>query len=72
MTKPTLVINNNPPALTLEDWLGREIAEPDNLLGELLTTTSRALIVGPTGLGKTMFGIAIAIAIASNAGFRSL
>jgi hypothetical protein len=57
------------PALTLDEWLRRELPEPDRLLGDLLTTTCRVLIIGPTGLGKTMFGLAAAIAIASNKGF---
>ena len=55
--------------LTLDDWLKRDMPEQNHLLGNLLSTTSRALIVGPTGLGKTMFGLALGIAIASNAGF---
>src|SRR5262245_26630699 len=58
-----------PAALALAEWLERDIPEPDFLLGELLSTTSRLLIVGPTGLGKTMFGLAIAFAIAGNKGF---
>jgi hypothetical protein len=57
-------------AFTLDEWLEREdIAAPDFLLGELLSTTSRAIIQGPTGLGKTMFGLAVLLAIAGNAGF---
>src|SRR6476661_5330484 len=39
------------------------------LLGELLSTTTRAVIVGPTGLGKTMFGLAVALAIAGGKDF---
>jgi RecA-family ATPase len=57
------------PALALSDWLSRDLLEPDFLLGELLSTTSRLLIVGPTGLGKTMFGLAVAFALAGNKGF---
>ena len=58
------------PPLWLSEWLERDdLAEPDFLLGNLLSTTTRLLIVGPTGLGKTMFGLAVAIAIASNKGF---
>jgi hypothetical protein len=38
-------------------------------LGDLVTTTSRIFIVGRTGLGKTMFGLAMACGIASGAGF---
>ncbi len=55
--------------LWLSEWLERDdLAEPDFLLGHLLSTTTWLLIVGPTGLGKTMFGLAVAIAIASNKG----
>lgn len=50
--------------LTLQGWLDRDLAPPDFILGELLSTTSRAMLVGPTGLGKTMFGLALAMAIA--------
>jgi RecA-family ATPase len=57
------------PPVTLAQWLERELPEPDRLLGHLLTTTCRALLVGPTGLGKTMFGIAIAVALPDGNGF---
>jgi 5S rRNA maturation endonuclease (ribonuclease M5) len=46
--------------LTVGDWLDREIDPPDFLLGELFSTTSRALLVGPTGAGKTNFGLTLA------------
>ena len=49
---------------SLDAWLEREIPEADWLLGELLSTTSRVMIEGPTGLGKTMFGLAVAFAVA--------
>jgi hypothetical protein len=55
--------------LLLEDWLKRDLPEPDFLLGEWLTTTSRVLLVGPTGLGKTMFGLAVAVAVAAGQSF---
>ena len=49
------------PPLRLTEWLEREdIPELDLLLGSILSTTSRMLLVGPTGLGKTMFGLAVA------------
>ena len=47
----------------------RDLPEPDHLLGDLLSTTSRVLIVGPTGLGKTMFGLAAAMAMAEGQAF---
>jgi hypothetical protein len=45
-------------------WLNRDIPEPDFMLGELLSTTTRMEIIGPTGLGKTnvMLGTAMALA----------
>ena len=58
-----------PPPLTLAEWLDRDLPEPDRVLGDLLSTTSRVLIVGPTGLGKTMFGIATAMAMAEGQAF---
>jgi KaiC/GvpD/RAD55 family RecA-like ATPase len=57
------------PPLTLAQWLERDLPEPDRVLGDLLSTTSRVLIVGPTGLGKTMFGIAAAMAMAEGQAF---
>jgi hypothetical protein len=57
------------PALTLDEWLERELAEPDFLLGNLLSTTTRMIVNGPTGLGKTMLGVAVAFAVASYKGF---
>jgi hypothetical protein len=38
-------------------------------LGNWLTTTSRVLVVGPTGLGKTMLGIGLGMAVAAGSGF---
>jgi AAA domain len=58
----------SPPSLTLEEWLNRKLPEPDLLL-PLLSTTSRVLINAPTGIGKTMLGIAIAMALAAGSGF---
>ncbi len=50
-------------------WLAREISEPDFLLGELLSTTARVEIIGPTGLGKTNVLMAAGLAIADGRGF---
>jgi hypothetical protein len=63
-------ISASPPALTLTEWLERDdLAEPDFLVGAWLHTTSRALIVGPTGLGKTNFGLALAVSSAAGVDF---
>jgi hypothetical protein len=51
------------PALTIDQWLNRKVDPPDNLLGELFSTTCRVLFSADTGLGKTMVGIAIAFAV---------
>jgi hypothetical protein len=50
--------------LTLAEWLERDIPEADYLLGSLLSTSTRAMLVAPTGLGKTNLGLAIAFAVA--------
>jgi putative DNA primase/helicase len=55
--------------LSVQSWADRDIPPPDRLLGDLITTTSRAFIVGRTGLGKTMFGFALGAGLASGAGF---
>jgi hypothetical protein len=46
--------------LTVEAWLARDLPEPDRIMGEWFFTTSRTLLVGPTGVGKTNFGMATA------------
>jgi AAA domain len=55
--------------LTIDDWLNRKLPEPDYLLGWLLSTTSRAMFVGDTGLGKTTFLLGMAFSIADGAPF---
>jgi hypothetical protein len=57
------------PPLTLADWLSRKLPTPDYLLGHLLSTTSRVQINAPTGIGKTMLGIAIAMRLPAGSGF---
>ena len=53
-----------PPCLTPAEWAARELPAQDDLLGELLSTTSRR-VPGDTGSGKTMFAISLAYAICS-------
>jgi hypothetical protein len=55
--------------LSIDSWAERDIPEPDRLLGDLLTTTARVFLVGRTGLGKTLLGLAIAAGVASGEGF---
>ena len=55
--------------LSVNAWMDRQIAPPDRLLGDLLTTTARVFLVGRTGLGKTNLAVAIAAGIATGAGF---
>jgi hypothetical protein len=50
--------------LRLSTWLTRKIVPPVFLLGHVVSTTSRGEIIGPTGLGKTNLGLAMATAIA--------
>lgn len=53
----------------LEDWLARELPNPDFISGKWLTTTSRVLLDAETGIGKSMLGIALALAIAAGKPF---
>jgi hypothetical protein len=56
-------------SLTLDEWIARELPSPTFLLGRWLSTTSRVLLNAPTGLGKTMFGMAMAMAGGAGQGF---
>jgi hypothetical protein len=55
--------------LTLAEWAARDLPPPDYICGNWLTTTSRVLVVAPTGLGKTMFGMGLGMATAAGEGF---
>jgi hypothetical protein len=55
--------------LTPVQWAEREIPPTDHLLGELFSTTSRGIFVADTGLGKTMFAVALAFAMNLGTGF---
>jgi hypothetical protein len=52
--------------LSVDAWAARDLPKPERLLGDLITRTSRTFIVGRTGLGKTMFGVALATSVAIN------
>ncbi len=63
-----------PPAfsdvpLSLEQWADRQIEPKRWLLGELLSTTSRAVLTADTGLGKTHIGMAMGLAMAAGEAF---
>ncbi len=55
--------------LLLSAWLTRELPLRDYLLGNVFCTTSRWLIFGDTGVGKTLFAVSMAGAIAAAASF---
>jgi RecA-family ATPase len=65
---PKIEIATLPP-LTLSEWRDRDLPDPDFIMGHWLTTTSRVLLTAATGLGKTNFGIALAIRIAAGLAF---
>jgi hypothetical protein len=55
--------------ISFASWLNRDIPPLDRLLGDLLTTTTRMMLVAPTGLGKTNLALAIATVIPLGADF---
>ena len=55
--------------LTVDEWIECDIPRADHLIGELLSTTSRMLLVATTGLGKTNFSMALAFAMAAGHDF---
>jgi hypothetical protein len=55
--------------LTLDDWATRNLPAADFISGDWLTTTSRTLLVAPTGIGKTMFTLGLSFAIAFGLAF---
>jgi RecA-family ATPase len=58
------------PPLSLDDWRSRDdLDEPDFLLGNWLSTTSRALLTAATGIGKTNFAIALGMRVAAGLPF---
>jgi len=55
--------------LSLAHWVGREIPLRERLLGDVLSRTTRMLLVADTGLGKTNLALAITFAVAQGGGF---
>jgi hypothetical protein len=60
---------DHPLNFTVAKWMDMDLAEPDYLLGNVFSTTTRALIVGPTGRGKTHLGMAVAFSMAAGTDF---
>jgi len=58
-----------PLCTSLYQWRTANIPPQDFLMGELLSTTSRLLLNGPTGRGKTMFLMAITMALSEGRDF---
>jgi AAA domain len=55
--------------ITLQDWLARALPEPDFVMGRWLTTTTRAMLWAPTGIGKTLWALALAMHMSGRADF---
>jgi AAA domain len=55
--------------LLLSAWLKRDLPLRRFLLGNVLCTTSRWIVYGETGVGKTLLGVDIAAAVAAGAEF---
>lgn len=55
--------------LDSNSWMDLDIPPPDRLLGDFLTTDARVFLVGKTGLGKTMIGVGMAVAMATGRPF---
>jgi hypothetical protein len=50
-------------ALTPAAWKERSLPMQDRLMGDLFTTTSRVMLAADTGLGKTLFTVALTVAM---------
>jgi hypothetical protein len=68
---PEIEIASLPP-LTLDEWRDRDLPPPDFIMGSWLTTTTRCLLTAATGLGKTNFGMVLAMRAAAGMGFLQL
>lgn len=55
--------------LTVADWIARDLPPLDCLMGDLLSTTTRMMLIAPTGLGKTNFTMALSFAMAGGQDF---
>jgi hypothetical protein len=55
--------------LTLDQWAARDLPQPDYLLGEMFSTTTRMLLAADTGIGKSRFSIAMGMRMALGSTF---
>lgn len=55
--------------LELESWLNRDLEPCDFICGDWLTTTSRTIIDADTGIGKTLWALALAMSCAAGLPF---
>jgi hypothetical protein len=62
-------LKRGPKGLFLRQWLETKFPPNDYLIGEVLCTTSRWLLFGDTGIGKTLFAMMLAGAVASGDAF---
>jgi len=69
----SITLSNIPPRLRRRyretDWLMEESEPEDLLLGEVISTTTRAMLYAPTGTGKTLFALDLAMHVAAGSGF---
>jgi hypothetical protein len=65
---PQIEIASLPP-MTLNEWRNRDLPPTDFIMGNWLTTTTRCLLTAATGLGKTNFGMVLAMRAAAGMGF---
>lgn len=68
---PKSLTRDQRTSLVLARWLNREIPPRDYLLGSAFSTSSRVLVFGETGVGKTLFALDLAGAIAAGEDFLS-
>jgi hypothetical protein len=59
----------DPRTCSARHWLERDLEPLDYLLGEVFSTTVRAELIGPTGIGKSNLSLALGWAIANGSAF---
>jgi hypothetical protein len=58
-----------PMVRTLSEWFVADIAEADRLMGDVFSTTSRALLNGPSGIGKSNFFLGLGTSMSAGRDF---